>query len=166
MLLNARDTFKFRSIIFALWIAMCFSTIAPLKTFAQNTASAPRPVKRKENRRQWLADGRRAVVEAKRLRAQVNRARNVILFVGDGMGVATVTAARILEGQLRGESGEENLLSFERLPYVALSRTYSTNQQTPDSAPTMTAIITGVKTKDGVLSVSYTHLTLPTNREV
>ena len=30
------------------------------------------------------------------------RARNVILFVGDGMGVATVTAARILEGQLRG----------------------------------------------------------------
>lgn len=153
MMLNVRDTLKLRSIVFALSIAMCFSTIAPIETFAQNTVPAPRPVKRKESRRQWLADGRRAVREAKGLRARVNRARNVILFVGDGMGVSTVTAARILEGQLRGESGEENLLSFERLPYVALSKTYSTNQQTPDSAPTMTAIITGVKTKDGVLSV-------------
>lgn len=66
-------------------------------------------------------------------------------FVGDGMGISTVTAARILEGQMRGESGEENWLSFERLPYVALSKTYSVNQQTADSAPTMTAIITGVK---------------------
>ena len=46
------------------------------------------------------------------------RARNVILFLGDGMGVSTVTAARILEGQLRGESGEENWLSFETLPYL------------------------------------------------
>jgi alkaline phosphatase len=35
-------------------------------------------------------------------------AKNVILFVGDGMGISTITAARILEGQLRGESGEEN----------------------------------------------------------
>jgi alkaline phosphatase len=69
------------------------------------------------------------------------------------MGVSTVTAARILDGQLRGESGEENLLSFERLPYVALSKTYSVNQQTSDSAPTMTAIITGVKTSDGFISV-------------
>jgi alkaline phosphatase len=54
---------------------------------------------------------------------------------------------------MRGESGEENLLSFERLPFVALSRTYSVNQQTSDSAPTMTAIITGVKTDDGLISV-------------
>jgi alkaline phosphatase len=81
------------------------------------------------------------------------RARNLILFVGDGMGVSTVTAARILDGQMRGESGEENLLSFERLPYVAISKTYSVNQQTSDSAPTMTAIITGAKTRDGVLSL-------------
>ena len=38
--------------------------------------------------------------------SEAGRARNVILFLGDGMGVSTVTAARILEGQLRGESGE------------------------------------------------------------
>ena len=55
------------------------------------------------------------------------KAKNVILFVGDGMGVATVTAARILEGQRRGELGEENLLAFERFPHLALSKTYSSN---------------------------------------
>jgi len=82
-----------------------------------------------------------------------DRAKNVILFIGDGMGISTVTAARILEGQLRGESGEENQLSFERFPDVALIKTYNTNQQTPDSAGTMTAIVTGAKTRAGVLSV-------------
>ncbi|MGH8676954.1 MAG: alkaline phosphatase [Burkholderiales bacterium] len=70
------------------------------------------------------------------------------------MGITTITAARILEGQMRGKSGEENLLSFETLPYVALSKTYSVNQQTPDSAPTMSAMMTGVKTNDGLISVN------------
>jgi alkaline phosphatase len=106
------------------------------------------------NAAEWYAAGQRAVEEAGKLQANTTHAQNVILFVGDGMGVATVTAARIFEGQLRGESGEENLLSFERFPYVALSKTYSVNQQTSDSAPTMTAMITGVKTKDRMLSVS------------
>lgn len=103
---------------------------------------------------QWFEDGRAAVQAAKAVKPIEGRARNVILFVGDGMGVATVTAARILEGQQRGLQGEENLLAFERLPYVALSKTYSANQQTADSAPTMSAIITGVKTGDGLISVN------------
>jgi alkaline phosphatase len=112
------------------------------------------PIGRSESPAQWYADGARAVEQARALRARGERARNVILFVGDGMGISTVTAARILEGQMRGASGEENLLSFERLPYVALSKTYSANQQTSDSAPTMTAMITGVKTNDGFISVN------------
>ncbi len=81
------------------------------------------------------------------------RARNVILFIGDGMGVSTVTAARIYDGQSRGESGEENLLSFERFPNVALIKTYNTNQQVPDSAGTATAMHTGVKTRAGVIGI-------------
>lgn len=81
------------------------------------------------------------------------RARNVILFVGDGMSLTTVAAARILEGQRRGEPGEENRLSFEDFPATALSRTYSTDRQTPDSASTMTAMIAGAKTRSGLISV-------------
>ncbi len=83
-------------------------------------------------------------------------AKNVIFFLGDGMGLSTVTAARILEGQQRGESGEENLLAFERLPHVALAKVYETDQQTPDSAGTMTALVTGSKTRAGMLSVDET----------
>lgn len=81
------------------------------------------------------------------------RANNLVLFVGDGMSVTTLTAARILQGQRRGDSGEENQLSFERFPYSALVKTYNTNQQTPDSAGTMSAITTGVKTRAGVISI-------------
>jgi alkaline phosphatase len=77
----------------------------------------------------------------------------VILFVGDGMSLTTVSAARILEGQLRGEPGEENWLAFERLPYTGLARTWEVDLQVPDSAGTMTAMMSGVKTRAGVLGV-------------
>ena len=80
--------------------------------------------------------------------------RGVILFVGDGMGVSTVTAARILDGQNRGEPGEENYLSFEKFPNVALVKTYNVDAQVSDSAGTMTALVTGHKARAGVLSVA------------
>lgn len=80
-------------------------------------------------------------------------ATNVILFVGDGMGVSTVTATRIFAGQQRGQPGEENYLSFEEFPHIALVKTYNVDAQVPDSAGTMTALVTGHKTRAGVLSV-------------
>ena len=75
----------------------------------------------------WFEAGRKAAREASAEPADSGRARNVILFLGDGMALTTVTAARILEGQRRGEGGEENLLSFERFPYTALSKVYTTD---------------------------------------
>jgi alkaline phosphatase len=79
---------------------------------------------------------------------------SVILFLGDGMGVSTVTAARIFAGQQQGHSGEEHALSFERFPNVALVKTYNTDAQVADSAGTMSAIMTGEKTRIGHVSVS------------
>lgn len=122
-----------------------------IATFAQTTQF---PVKRTETPETWKQDGWKAIEQAKKVKIRNGKAKNVILFMGDGMGVSTLTAARILEGQLRGESGEENRLSFEEFPFSALSKTYSANQQTSDSAPTMDAIITGIKTNDGVISVN------------
>jgi alkaline phosphatase len=81
------------------------------------------------------------------------KAKNVILFVGDGMGVSTLTAARILEGQRKGMLGEENSLSFEKFPFSGFAKTYNVDAQTPDSAGTMTAMMSGVKTDAGVLGV-------------
>ncbi|MDC3261877.1 alkaline phosphatase [bacterium] len=80
-------------------------------------------------------------------------AKNIILFVGDGMSLATVTAARILDGQQLGMSGEEHSLSFDNFPFTGLSKTYNVDAQTPDSAGTMSAIMTGVKTDIGVFGV-------------
>ena len=85
--------------------------------------------------------------------AMSGSAKNVILFVGDGMSLPTVAAARILDGQRRGGPGEENALGWERFPHTALSKTYNTDSQTPDSAGTMTAMATGVKTRAGVLGI-------------
>ena len=95
-----------------------------------------------------------AAVTGAAVLAEPPPARNVILFVGDGMGVSTVTAARIFEGQRRGESGEENLLSFERFPHLALVKTYNVDAQVSDSAGTMTALVTGRRARAGVLSVA------------
>ncbi len=98
----------------------------------------------------WYRDG---AAQAAARGAMAGRARNVIVFLGDGMSLTTVTAARILEGQRRGDSGEENRLAWDAFPATALSRTYNTDAQTPDSAGTMSAIATGVKTHMGAISV-------------
>lgn len=82
------------------------------------------------------------------------RAKNVILFVGDGMGVSTLTAARIYEAQLRGADGASNLLSFERFPELALVRTYSANSLVTDSANGASALLTGHRTINGALGVT------------
>jgi len=105
---------------------------------------------------EWFDAGKAAVQKNKQVKPNPGKAKNVILFVGDGMGIATVTAARILDGQQRGIDGEFNRLSFERLPYSAFSITASANQQTSDSAPTATALVTGVKANDGAISVDQT----------
>ncbi len=100
----------------------------------------------------WFVGGI-ANVKAKNVFAGNRKAKNVILFVGDGMGVSTVTAARILEGQMKGMQGEENNLSFDLFPFTGMAKTYNVDAQTPDSAGTMTAMMSGVKTDVGVIGV-------------
>jgi alkaline phosphatase len=95
-----------------------------------------------------------ALQERLRVAPNTNRAKNVILFVGDGMGISTVTAGRIYEGQKRGVDGESNALTMERLPYAALSKTYTHDAQVADSAPTAVAMVTGVKTRNDVIGVN------------
>ena len=51
-----------------------------------------------------------------------NPAKNVVMFVGDGMGISTVTAARILKGQKAGKTGEETVLAWEDFSSIALSK--------------------------------------------
>ena len=69
------------------------------------------------------------------------------------MGVSTVTAARIFDGQSKGLKGEEHALAFEDFENLALIKTYNTNAQVPDSAGTATAILSGYKTNIGAVNV-------------
>ncbi|KAG8569558.1 hypothetical protein GDO81_014458 [Engystomops pustulosus] len=70
------------------------------------------------------------------------------------MGISTVTATRILKGQINKEPGENSCLEMDKFPFVALSKTYNTDSQVPDSAGTATAFLCGVKTNRGVLGLS------------
>ncbi|KAJ6220647.1 hypothetical protein RDWZM_006459 [Blomia tropicalis] len=88
------------------------------------------------------------------LRPMNHRAKNVVFFLGDGMGISTITAARIFKGQLSGHQGEEGYLEFDRFPYTALIKTYNLDKQVPDSAGTATAYLTGVKANYATLGVS------------
>ena len=98
----------------------------------------------------WFREG---AAQAAARGAMAGRAKNVILFVGDGMSLTTVAAARIFEGQRKGGPGEDHRLAWEDFPSTALSKTYNTNSQTPDSAGTITAMTTGVKTRLGVVGI-------------
>jgi len=117
-------------------------------------ANALLPVPVHQRRNPWFIAGGQAVSRQQAaVGIPVRRAKNVILFVGDGMGVSTVTAARILDGQAKGMLGEENNLAMDTMPFTALIKTYNVDAQTPDSAGTMSAIMTGVKTNVGTIGI-------------
>lgn len=74
--------------------------------------------------------------------------KNVIFFLGDGMGIVPLTAARIYS------VGEEGQLTIDTLPESAFVRTYSRDAQVTDSAPSMAAYMTGVKMNNEVISMA------------
>lgn len=75
-------------------------------------------------------------------------AKNVVLFVGDAGGIATLHAASVYR------HGEPQGLFIQRMPHFALMDTSSATEWVADSASAMTAIVTGQKTLNGVLSQS------------
>lgn len=60
----------------------------------------------------WFEQGVKFINDGLNLKQINKKAKNVILFLGDGMGISTVTAARILQGQLQGKTGIETELLF------------------------------------------------------
>ena len=77
------------------------------------------------------------------------RAKNIIFFLGDGLGINTLTAARIFAV---GEDGE---LAIDKLPESAFVKTFSNDAQVTDSAASMAAYMTGVKHNNNVVSMSF-----------
>ena len=119
---------------------------------AASTATQANVMPNKQTASPWYQNAQTAIA-AKLQQTPGSKAKNVILFVGDGMGISTLTAARILQGQNQGKPGEEGQLSFESFPFSSLVKTYNVDAQTPDSAGTMTAMMSGIKTDVGVIGV-------------
>ncbi|XP_012514782.1 PREDICTED: intestinal-type alkaline phosphatase [Propithecus coquereli] len=107
-----------------------------------------------ENPAFWNLRAAEALDAAKKLQPIQTAAKNLILFLGDGMGVPTVTATRILKGQLNGNLGPETPLAMDHFPYLALSKTYNVDRQVPDSAGTATAYLCGVKANYQTIGLS------------
>jgi len=78
--------------------------------------------------------------------------KNIILFIGDGMGVSHITAAKIVNGHL----------NMERFRVVGLLTTHSQTDLVTDSAAAGTALATGFKTFKGAISVSQDKKPLKT----
>jgi alkaline phosphatase len=76
------------------------------------------------------------------------RPKNILFFLGDGMGINTLTAARIYA------VGEEGELTLDTLPESAFVKTFSNDAQVTDSAASMSAYMTGMKANNGVIAMS------------
>ncbi|XP_046891984.1 alkaline phosphatase, tissue-nonspecific isozyme [Hypomesus transpacificus] len=107
-----------------------------------------------ENPEFWISQAKKSLQAVLDRKLNTNVAKNILLFLGDGMGVTTITAARILKGQLLNQTGEETVMTMDTFPYVGLAKTYSVDFQIPDSAATATAYLCGVKTNLNTLGVS------------
>lgn len=88
------------------------------------------------------------------------RARNVILIIGDGMGIGAVTAARCAGPGAKGQ------LVLDTMPVTGLVKTHSADKLVTDSAASGTALATGCKTDNGSISVDPGGRVLPTILEL
>lgn len=101
------------------------------------------------NTKFWVDKAQNILAEKlKNAELNKNRAKNIIMFLGDGMSVHTVTATRAF----KGDSSEQ--ISFEKFPYLGLSKTYCVNKQVADSACSATAYLSGVKGNYGTIGVN------------
>ena len=101
----------------------------------------------------WFTAGAAAIEARMAVQPNTAKAKNVILFTADGNGVGTNYAIRLFTGQKAGGLGDDYVQPFETFPNVALVKTYSSNGQTPDSAPTAAAMNSGIKTKNGMINI-------------
>lgn len=85
------------------------------------------------------------------------KVQNIIYLIGDGMGVAHISAAQVAQ--------DYEPLNMERAEAVGLCKTYSANNRITDSAAAGTALSTGYKTNNGMIGVTPDSLPHPSIRE-
>ncbi|MFN7250719.1 MAG: alkaline phosphatase [Anaerobacillus sp.] len=84
----------------------------------------------------------------KRIVPPGKKPKNVIVLIGDGLGMGQMEVARLFE------HGKEGRLFMQSLPHVALSQTYSADNFVTDSAAAGTALATAKKTNNTMLGIT------------
>ncbi len=102
----------------------------------------------------WFTDAQERLQAQLEAQPNTNTAKNVIILIADGNGVGTNYATRMFMGQQEGGFGDDHVMHHETFPSLGLVKTYNVNSQTPDSAGTGTAMMSGVKTDIGVMGVN------------
>ena len=155
---------------------ICFSALATASVFCDHyhpgvtedilqTRQKRSPTSRSEPASHWAQSGRQELDEALVLEHNKKLAKNIVIVVGDGMSLSTVTGGRIYKGQRAGQDGASAKLTWDKfpnvgelittffwiiylqlLPFPGLSKTYTTNSMVPDSAATAFSMFSGVKT--------------------
>ncbi len=95
-------------------------------------------------------------IEASKLK-QNNEPKNIILFIGDGMGVAQTFA---------GMTANHGKLNLEYLKYIGFSKTQSFNEYVTDSGAGATAIASGVNTYYEAIGVNSDTVKVPSILEL
>jgi alkaline phosphatase len=83
--------------------------------------------------------------------------KNIILMIGDGMGISQITAGLIANG---------NRLNLERFRHIGLIRTFAADKLITDSAAGATAFSSGQKTNVGYVGLNPSRKSLPTIMEI
>jgi alkaline phosphatase len=92
---------------------------------------------RERNQNFWIDQGQTFSTQKLNQEINMNMAKNLIIFIGDGMGITTQSATRSFLGD---DSFE---LSFEKFSFSGFSKTYCVNYKTGDSSCTATALLNG-----------------------
>lgn len=127
-------------------------TLASVAAFAVALPAFAQELPQAENA--WFVAAQERLQAELAKEINTSRAKNVIILISDGNGVGTNYASRLWAGQQAGGYGDDFIQSHEAFPNIALVKTYNVNAQTPDSAGTGTAMMSGIKTKAGVIGVN------------
>ncbi len=134
--------FVFRHLLFLLFCCVFFVACPPAPSsgstlVGEGKAEAP------DNRSSVVAAATTTTVAAKA--GSSAKPRNIILMIGDGMGLTQISAAMFSNG---------NQLALERFPVVGLHKPYASDNLVTDSAAGATAFSCGIKTYNGAIGVS------------
>nr|CUU99627.1 alkaline phosphatase [Hymenolepis microstoma] len=80
-------------------------------------------------------------------------AKNVIMLLGDGMGMPTISASRFYIAEMEGRNGSAVFHPFEEWEFNTMARTYDLETSVTDSASSANAYLTGSKTRTGMIGI-------------